>query len=416
MGTISGSPVANVMTVGTFTIPLMKSIGMRATMAGAVEAVASTGGSIMPPVMGAAAFIMAEYLNVPYRDVAIAAIIPALLYYITLYWMVDLEAAKEGLVGLPREQLPNAREVLVRYGHLTLPIAELVAMLLYGWSPLKAVFYSIVLLLLAAFAHPSTRANVRPKVLLNAMIGGITATMPVASACAAAGIIVGILSLTGLGAHFATVMSTVAGGSLPLALILTMVAALILGCGMPVSAVYLIMASLTAPALIRLGVSPLAAHMFIFYFSCIAAITPPVALAAYAAAGIANASPHSVGITAVKIGIVAFIVPFMFAYAPTLLLQGPATAIAIDLIAALIGTFAISVGIQGHSVLRHNWLERLFAIAAGLLLIKPGITSDALGGLAILIVIALAAPRWLRARQKRGAGLSQSTAVVNSPQ
>ncbi|HET9714922.1 MAG TPA: TRAP transporter permease [Pseudolabrys sp.] len=393
MGMISGSPVANVMTVGSFTIPLMTSTGVRGVMAAAIEAVASTGGSIMPPIMGAAAFIMAEYLNVPYRDVAIAATIPAVLYYVTLYWMVDLEAAKEGLVGLPREKLPRLQAVLTHSGHLIIPVVAMVAALLYGWSPLKAAFASIVLLFVVAIVRANTRPNMRPAMLLKALESGIVATMPVASACAAAGIIVGVLSLTGLGPHFASVMSSIAGNSLPVALILTMIAAVILGCGMPVSAVYLIMASLTAPALIRLGLTPLAAHMFIFYFSCIAAITPPVALAAYAAAGIARANPHSVGIAAVKIGIVAFVVPYMFAYAPTLLMQGSFIEVGIDFCAAVFGTYLISVGIQGHSFLPHNKIERAVAIVGGLLLIKPGLTSDLVGLLAAVFVAALV---WMR--------------------
>jgi TRAP transporter 4TM/12TM fusion protein len=389
MGTISGSPVANVMTVGSFTIPLMTSTGMRSVMAAAIEAVASTGGSIMPPIMGAAAFIMAEYLNVPYGTVAIAATIPAILYYVALYWVVDLEAAKEGLSGLPREKLPKVRAVLAHSGHLIIPLAAMIAALLYGWSPLKAAFVSIVLLVLVALARPGTRANMRPAMLLKALENGIVATMPVASACAAAGIIVGVLSLTGLGPHFASVMSTLAGHSLPVALVLTMLAAIILGCGMPVSAVYLIMASLTAPVLVRLGLSPLQAHMFIFYFSSIAAITPPVALAAYAAAGVANANPHAVGLTAVRIGVVAFVVPYMFAYAPTLLMQGDPLSIAIDFCAALFGTYLISVGMQGYSVLRHGWLERVIAIVGGLLLIKPGVISDILGLLAAAAIVGL---------------------------
>src|SRR5690606_36981394 len=237
-----------------------------------------------------AAFIMAEYLNVPYRDVAIAAVIPAVLYYITVYWMVDLEAAKEGLSGKPKVQLPNIGDVLRKLGPLGSPSLVLIALLLYGWSPLKAVFYSIVFLLFVTFLRSTTRANTHPRKLLDALVDGVTAAMPVAAATAAAGIIVGVLALTGLGAHFASVMAALAGNSLVLALILTMIACIILGCGMPVSAVYIIVASLVAPSLISLGVHPFSAHMFILYFSAIAAITPPVALASYAAAGLANAN------------------------------------------------------------------------------------------------------------------------------
>jgi TRAP transporter 4TM/12TM fusion protein len=398
LGTISGSPVANVVMSGTFTIPLMKSSGVRPAMAGATEAVASTGGSLMPPIMGAAAFIMAEYLNVPYRDVALSAIIPAILYYLTLYWMVDLDAAREGLSGLPRDQLPKFRDVFRSYGHLAVPLAGLIGMLLYGWSPLQSSFYSIVLLVLVTLIRPATRDFARPAALLKALESGITAAMPVAAATAAAGIIVGVLSLTGLGAHFATVMSSIAGDSLAIALVLTMLAAIILGCGMPVSAVYIIMASLTAPSLVRLGIPPLAAHMFIFYFSCIAAITPPVALAAYAGAGIANANPHAVGILAMKLGIVAFVVPYMFAYAPSLLLQGSATEVIIALVPALVGTFLIAVGVQGYSLTRHGAVERLLAFGGGLLLVKPGLWTDVLGLLCLALVMGSALWRRRRAR------------------
>jgi TRAP transporter 4TM/12TM fusion protein len=396
MGTISGSAVANVVMTGTFTIPLMKSSGVRPVMAGATEAVASTGGSIMPPIMGAAAFIMAEYLNIPYRDVAIAAIFPAVIYYLTLYWMVDLNAAKEGLVGLPRDQLPKVSDVFWGYGHLLAPLVGLIAMLLYGWSPLKSAFYSIVLLVFAALVHPRTRAFAHPSALLKSLENGITGALPVAAATAAAGIIVGVLSLTGLGAHFAAVMSTLAGDSLFLALVLTMIACIILGCGMPISAVYIIMASLTVPTLVRLGLDPLPAHMFIFYYSCIAAITPPVALASYAAAGIANANPHAVGMAALRIGIVAFVVPYMFAYAPSLLLLGSATDILIACIPALLGCYMIAVGVQGYSITRHGSIERVLAFGGGLLLVKPGLLTDALGLLCLVIVATSAV--WRRRR------------------
>ena len=398
LGTISGSPVANVVMTGTFTIPLMKSTGVRPVMAGAIEAVASTGGSLVPPIMGAAAFIMAEYLNVPYRDVAIAALIPAVLYYLTLFWMVDLEAAKEGLTGLPRDQLPKFADVARQYGHLALPIVALVAMLLYGWSPLKSAFYSIVLLVLVTALRPATRIYAHPSAILKAIESGMVAAMPVAAATAAAGIIVGVLSLTGLGAHFAAVMSTLAGDSLAIALILTMIAAIILGCGMPVSAVYIIMASLTAPTLVKLGVTPMAAHMFIFYFSCIAAITPPVALAAYAAAGIAGANPHAVGMASLRVGIVAFVVPYMFAYAPSLLLQGSTAEVVIALVPALVGTLMIAVGVQGYSITRHGSIERVLAFGGGLLLVKPGLWTDGLGLVCLAVVAASAV--WRRRRER----------------
>lgn len=399
MGTISGSPVANVVTTGTFTIPLMKGTGIRPHVAAAVEAVASTGGTLVPPIMGAAAFIMAEYLRVPYREVAIAAIIPATLYYLTVFWMVDLEAAKNGLVGKPRDQLPKLGLVMRSLGHLGLPLLFLIAMLLYGWSPLPAAFYSIVLLVIVTLLRSTTRANGSPRMLLEAVENGITAVMPVAAATAAAGIIVGVLALTGLGADFASVMSALAGDSVILALLLTMLATMILGCGMPISAVYVIMASLTAPTLVELGVNAMAAHMFILYFSALAAITPPVALAAYAAAGIADANPHQVGLTAFKIGLVAFIVPYMFAYAPSLVMQGSGLTIAIALLPALVGTLSFAIGIQGYSVTKHTVFERLVAVAGGLALIKPGLLTDGLGVGCILLLVALTTPRVLRARR-----------------
>jgi TRAP transporter 4TM/12TM fusion protein len=407
LGTISGSPVANVVTTGTFTIPLMIGTGVKPAVAAAIEAVASTGGSVMPPIMGAAAFIMAEYLNVPYRDVAVAAVIPALLYYVTVYWMVDLEAARTGLTSLPADRLPRLGPVVLKSGHLTLALVVMVGLLLYGWSPLKSSFYAIVSLLLVTFLHPATRSKVRPGNLLKAVEDGISAALPVASATAAAGIIVGVVALTGLGVHFSTVMAELAGDSIPAALFLTMIAAMVLGCGMPISAVYIIMASLTAPALIRLGVEPLAAHMFIFYFSSFAAITPPVALASYAAAGLARAAPNTVGLIAFKFGLAAYLVPYMFAFAPTLLFQGTGTAILGTIVTALAGTYMLAVGVQGYSLLPHSWVERAVLLVGALGMIKPGLATDALGLGCALAVGILSYPRW---RSRREAAVASSPA------
>ncbi|MBI2881338.1 MAG: TRAP transporter permease [Candidatus Tectomicrobia bacterium] len=384
MGTMSGSAVANVVTTGTFTIPLMKRTGYPAHVAGAVEAVASTGGQIMPPIMGAAAFIMSEFTEIPYVTIAAAAVIPALLYFFSVYLFVDLQAIKQGLKGLPREDLPRAGATLAWGGHLFLPLLVLVLMLVWAYSPMKSVFWGIVLIVVVGMMRKTTRVS--PWKLVEALEFGARNAVTVAAACAAAGIIVGVIALTGLGLKFSDSLVSFSGGNILLALFFTMIASLILGCGMPTTAAYVVLASLAAPVLVRLGVPVLAAHMFIFYFGCISTITPPVALSSYAGAAIAEADPMRVSNTAVKFGLVAYIVPYMMVYGPSLLMQGDPVRILTTVFTAAIGVFAFATGLQGYLRRECAWWERAVLIAAGLCLIFPGWRTDLTGILALLAV------------------------------
>ncbi|MFZ5652251.1 MAG: TRAP transporter permease, partial [Bacillota bacterium] len=351
MGTINGSAVANVATTGAFTIPLMKSVGYRPYFAGAVEAVASTGGQIAPPVMGAAAFIMAEILNVEYKVVMLSAVIPAVLYYLACYTGVHLEAVKTGLKGLPREQLPRFGEVMKERGHLALPLVVIVYFLVAGYTPTFSAVSGIVATIAASMLRKSTRMSWRG--LLAALDAGAKGAVTVAIACGVVGFIVGVTSLTSFGIKLGDIIIGMAGGSLILTLVLSAITCIILGMGMPTTAVYIVAATMAAPALIKIGVLPIAAHLFAFYFGNISNITPPVALAAFAGAGIAGANPNQVGWTAVRLGVAAFIVPFMFVYAPELLIQqGTPLQIILAIVTATIGV--IGLGAAGARYLFTN--------------------------------------------------------------
>ena len=386
-GTISGSPIANVMAVGTFTIPLMKKTGFRPFYAGAIEAVASTGGQIMPPVMGAGAFIMADLLGIPLRKVLIAAVIPAILFYLALFVMVHVEAVKMGIYGLPDETIPRAAKVMKARGHLLVPIIILVAILISGASPIQAALFSILATIPIAMLRKETRLTFK-KVIQGLSMGARNAMEPLA-ACACAGIVVGGISLTGLGLKFAGGVITLAGGNVPVILILSAMVCLVLGMGLPTTASYIIAASVVAPALIQLGVSPLPAHLFLFYFACISSITPPVALAAYAAAGVAGASMVSVGITAVRLGIIGFIVPFMFIYNPVLLFSGPYLEILLAFLTAALGVVALGLGFEIWFWGRIKiWMSALLILSA-LLLIKPGWITDLIGLSIFMIILVL---------------------------
>lgn len=395
-GTISGSAAANVVGTGTFTIPMMKSIGYKPHFAGAVEAVASTGGMIMPPVMGAGAFVMAEFLGISYFDVAAAAAIPAILYYVAAFAMVHLEAVKNELRGIPREKIPRLKIVLKEGWHLLFPLGVLIYLLgISRASPMKAAFWSIVALFLVSLPFKNTR--VTPSRLLSSLEKGAQNILPVASACACAGIIVGVLMLTGLALRFSTFLVEVSGGNLPLLLLLTMVASVILGMGLPATACYILLAVLAAPAIIKLGVNPLAAHLFVFYFGCISNITPPVAMAAFAASGIAQASPNKIGYCAMRLGIAGFIVPFMFVYGPALILKGTLIEIVTGFITAFIGAIALAAAVQGWFLGKTNLVERVLYGLAAILLIKPGIYTDIVGF--ILSTIALGSQKMRQKKQ-----------------
>ncbi|HHT20615.1 MAG TPA: TRAP transporter permease [Tissierellia bacterium] len=398
MGSISGSSVANTVTTGAFTIPLMKKTGYKPYFAGAVEATASTGGQIMPPVMGAAAFIMAEFTGISYGQIIIAAAIPAILYYFAVGIMVHFEASKLGIQGIPRDQLPSARKIMRREGYLLIPLLSIIYFLVAGYTPTKAAFYAIVLSLAIAVVVGLIRNRNKfgIKELLGAMESGAKGAVGVACACACAGMIVGVVTLTGLGLRIAELIVTMAGGNLLLTLFFTMIASIILGMGLPTTAKYIVLATMAVPALLRLDVNLVAAHLFILYFGVVADITPPVALAAYAGAGIAGASPMKTGFQAVKLALAAFIVPYLFAVDPSLILVEAVNGGVIDflpiwqsvpiVISAVLGIICLAAAVEGYLIDHTKIWERIPLAIAALLLLKPGLITDAIG-LTVLIVV-----------------------------
>ena len=399
-GSVSGSAVANVMTTGVFTIPLMQRIGYRRGFAGAVEAVASTGGQIMPPIMGAAAFVMAEFLGISYLKVAAFALFPAVLYYVALFMAVHFEAKRTGMVGLPRSELPKLSEVLLERGHLFLPLVIIIGTLLAGYSAPFSALAGIVSVIPTALLRRSTRSEIRVDTLVDAMIAGARNTVPVALACACAGIVVGTITLTNLGTEFTQLVIIVARDSLVIALMLTMVAGIILGMGMPTTPAYIVQVALLVPALVKLGVMVEAAHMFVFYYAILSAITPPVAMAVYAANGISRAGLWDTGVTALKLGATGYIIPFMFVFGPSILLIGEPLRIVTTLVTATLGVICLAGGMTGYLVARANALQRLLLVAAAIVLIKPGLWTDAFGASAFAVVLAwqLATARRLEAR------------------
>ena len=388
-GMISGSSSANVVASGTFTIPMMIKTGYTPRFSAAVESVASTGGQMTPPILGAAAFIIAELTGTPYLDIALATLIPALLYFTSVYYMIDLEALKLNLVGHKPEDLPSVRRLLVTRGHLLLPILVLLyVMIVMKASVVKAAIFGVYATILCTFLRKDTRITVNKAVA--GIADGAKQAVGLISACATAGLIIGVLNMTGMGLKFAGTVIAFSGGSVPVALVLTMCASLILGMGLPTAAAYLICAAVVAPALTGLGVPSLTANLFIFYFACLSAITPPVALAAFTASFLARSNPMAVAFTAVRLGFVAFIVPFMFVYAPSLLFQGPPLIIATTIVTALVGVACIGSALQGFFLGRHLSLpSRALFFAAAITLITPGYLSDLLGGGLALLGYAL---------------------------
>ena len=384
-GTISGSAVANVVSTGSFTIPLMKKIGYRGVFAGAVESVSSTGGQFMPPVMGAGAFIMADMLGVGYLEVVKAAILPGVLYFLALFWMVHMEALKLGLRGLNREELPPLWATIKAGGHLMIPAFLLIGFLIMGYSPMKAGLWAIISVWVISAIRKATRMGFRA--VLNAMEKGATGCLEVALACACAGIVIGCVTQTGLGLKFSGLIIDAAGGNLILSLIFVMFASIILGMGLTTSAAYILTVILGGPVLIELGVNPLAAHMFVFYYACLSTVTPPVALASFAGAAIAGSKPFATGFESMRLAAVAYLVPYFFVFSPELIWKGSLGAIGLAAFSATIGTIALGSGLMGYLVDRLNWIFRLLLLAAGVALIQPGLWSDifgviVLGGLA----------------------------------
>lgn len=378
MGCVSGSSIANVVTTGTFTIPLMVSSGYKKNSACAIEAVASTGGMIMPPMMGAAAFILAEYVGVSYGEVCWAAILPAVLYYLGLFLCVDKEAAANGLVGQKKEDLPKPLAILKQKGYLLLPLVILIYCLVRSFSPQKTVFWTILILIAISYLRKESR--ITPRKACEAMKSAVKGMAPVAAACAAAGLIVGAINLTGVGVNFTSSITRLSGGSPFAALLMTAIAALILGMGLPPVAVYIVVSTVVAPALTQMGFSLFASHLFVFYFGIIGTITPPVALTAYAAAGlIEGASAFKVGVRAFLYGIVAFIVPFVFMYDEAFLLSGTPGHVILAVVTAILALDFISAMLIGYFTTRINWFGRIVCLLVGILLFLPNTYTSLVG-------------------------------------
>ncbi|KJS88354.1 MAG: C4-dicarboxylate ABC transporter permease [Peptococcaceae bacterium BICA1-8] len=387
MGMISGSSFANVAGTGTFTIPLMKSVGYKPEFAGGVEAAASSGGQIMPPIMGAAAFIMAEMTGIPYGKLIIHAAIPAILYYLSIFIMVDLEAAKLGLVGMSREQLPRFWETLKKGGFLLLAPLSIVYMLLIGFSPIKASFAAVMIAIITSTFRKETRLNLSK--LIDALDNGARASLSVIAACAVAGLIVGTVTLTGLGLKFADLIINLSAGNIYLALVLTMLASIFMSMGMPTTALYIILGTMVAPALVKMGIPIVAAHLFIFYYGCFAAVTPPVALSSYLAASIAKADAIKTSLVGLKLCLTAFLLPFIFALSPSLLLidTTPIKILSV-LVTSVIGVFALSASLESYLFGRIGKLQQVLLFIAAIVLIKPDIKTDLLG-LGIIAVVSV---------------------------
>jgi len=399
MGTVSGSAVANVVTTGSFTIPLMKRVGYRAKFAGAVEACASSGGQITPPIMGAAAFIMAEFLGTSYINIIVAAIIPALLYFATIYFMVHLEADKHNIGSIPREELPQTRDVLRRGWHLLIALVILISFLMYGYTPMKSAFYGLAALVALSFINPTTRMS--PVDLFAALEAGVRATVPVSVACACAGLIIGSVFVSGLGLKFTQSVIDLADGNLLILLSLTGIASIILGMGITTTAVYITVAALIVPALVKAGIEPIAAHMFAFYFGVVSSITPPVALAAFAAAAIAKTPPMATSVEATRVGIAKYLAPLIFVYNPSLLFVGPLWMTISSALLALAGLGVLSVAMEGWYKARVDAVQRVLLLVGAFLMLYPpthqlfGINGWIVSVIGIVLSGAILAPRAL---------------------
>jgi TRAP transporter 4TM/12TM fusion protein len=382
-GTISGSAVANVMVTGQFTIPMMKRTGFKPYFAAAVEATASTGGQIMPPVMGAAAFVMAEFTGLAYLTVCKHALLPAILYFVSVFMAVHFEAVRSNLKGMA-ELAPRLAPVLLEKGHLLFPVAVILYMMFAGYTPMYACIAATLSVVILANLKKISRMGIGK--ILDSLEEGAKGTVSVAVACACAGIVIGVINLTGLGLKFTSFILLLAGESLALALVFTMIAGIFLGMGLPTTAAYIVMAALLVPALVKLGIPTIAAHMFAFYYAIISAITPPVALAVYAGAGLAGSNIWKTGFAAVRLGAPGFIIPFMFAYSPSLLLIGDPGTILTSSVTATVGVIMLAGGMIGWFLRRTTIFERICLLGGAVLLIKPGIYTD-LAGLAILAFI-----------------------------
>jgi len=407
MGTISGSSIANTVTTGSLTIPAMKKVGYPAHFAGAVEATASTGGQITPPIMGAAAFIMVEFLEIPYREILLAALFPAMLHYLGIFVMVHLEAKKLGLRGLTAEEMPKILQVLRTHWSAMIPLGILIYLIIAGRTPDYAAVWGLTACVVVGFLNPNNRLTIRD--LIQSLATGAKYALAVGAAAAAVGIIVGVVTLTGTGFRLSYMVTQVAadlggflssgwlgaflskeGLTLFFSLVFTAMACIIMGAGIPTTATYIILVSIAAPALALLGIEPLVAHFFVFYYGVLADITPPVALAAYAGAGIAGANPFQTGNTAFRLGIAKALVPFVFVYSPSLLLvtnDFSWESLAITLTGAIFGIILLGISFSGYALSPLNKWERIWVGGAALLFVAPGLLTMGIGVLLIVPIL-----------------------------
>ena len=421
-GTVSGSSVGNVVGSGSFTIPMMKKLGYKPEFAAAVEATASTGGQIMPPIMGAAAFLMAEFTNIPYGRIALAAIIPAGLYFFAVFTQVHFEAKKLGLKGMKRDELPKARDILLKRGYLIIPLVAIIWLLTEGATPMKAAMWAIIIsIAIASIASVfnlirKKAVSFRPKDIVLGMEAGAKGSLGVIAACACAGIIIGVVTKTGLGLKLGEILVQAAGGNLFLTLFLTMITSLILGMGVPTTANYVITSTIAAPAIIiilnHLSGYPfppgsdaiiLSANMFAFYFGVLADLTPPVALAAFAGSAIAKSDPMKTAVQATKLAVAAFVIPYIFVYNPEMLLFGfaehPVQGVWM-IVSAIIGIDGLAAGVEGFLLVRMPWYERLMSVAGGLLLVIPGLVTDGIGAALLASFVAMQVGKSRRAASR----------------
>ena len=398
-GMVSGSSVGNTVTTGSVTIPLMKKTGYKGEFAGAVEAAASTGGQIMPPIMGAAAFLMAEMVGVQYSEIAMRAIFPALLYFTGIFITVHLEAKRLGLKGIAKEDLPKFVPLFIRQGYLLIPLVTLVAMVMMGYTMSRSAVIATLLAILVSIPNKNARMN--PTRFVNALETGGKNTLSVAVACGIAGIIAGVVTMTGLGQILISAIVSVAGDRVIITLFLTMLTCIVLGMGVPTTANYIIMATTCAPILVNgMGINKIAANMFVFYFGIVADITPPVALAAYAGSAIAKSNPMKTALNASRLAIAAFIVPYIFAFNPAMLfIDADVIQVVVIIVTSLVGLTGVSGGLEGYMVTNMNPIQRILAVVGGLCLIIPGTVTDLAG-----IAIVGASVIWqLAAKKKRAA-------------
>lgn len=404
-GMVSGSSVGNTVASGSFTIPMMKNAGFKPEFAAGTEASASTGGQIMPPIMGAAAFIMMEYLGVSYAVVMAAAVIPAILYFLGIFIGTHFEAKRLRILGLPASELPSVKNLMKRYGYMLLPLVVIIGTVMIGYTPQRAAIYGILTAFLVSLVRKETRMG--PRKMIYVLEQGARVALPVIAAVATAGIIAGVVSMTGLGAKFAASIIALSGGVMFLALFFTMIACLVLGMGLPTTANYVVTATIAAPALINgFDLAPIAVHMFVFYFGIVADITPPVCLAAYAGAGIAGANPFKSGVTAVKLAIAAFIIPYIFVYSPMLVMVEVTTfALIITIITAILGMIAVSSAMIGYFIRSSRFYERLALFAGGILLIIPELLPSLVG-------LGIVAGIWLLQKQRDDDSGTSEQAVI----